>query len=101
MSSVSVMPREVEWTVKDLEALPDDGLQDELLDGILLVSPGPVGRHQRACARLHLVLAAACPPELEVFFAPVDWQPDGRTSLQPDLLVIAGGDADSRRCTSR
>jgi len=82
------MPREVEWTVKDLEALPDDGLQDELLDGIRLVSPGPVGRHQRACARLHLVLAAACPPER-------------RTSLQPDLLVIAGGDADSRRCTSR
>lgn len=38
---MTVMPREpAEWTVDDIDHLPDDGLQDELLDGILLVSPG-------------------------------------------------------------
>ena len=38
-----VMPRTgEEWTVDDLDHLPDDGLQYELLDGLLLVSPAPV-----------------------------------------------------------
>jgi Uma2 family endonuclease len=40
------------------------------------------------------ILTAACPPEFEVLFAPLDWRPDGRTSLQPDVVVLA--DRDSR-----
>jgi hypothetical protein len=36
MTSMAVMPRATAWTVDDLEHLPDDGLQYELLDGILL-----------------------------------------------------------------
>jgi Uma2 family endonuclease len=89
MTGMTVMPREShDWTVHDLDLIPEDGLQYELLDGALLVSPAPVPRHQRAAARLHLLLAAACPPDLEVFFAPLDWRPDIRTSLQPDLLVV-------------
>ena len=84
-----VMPRESrDWTVRDLEQLPDDGLQYELLDGVLLVSPAPIPRHQRAVGEMFLLLHRACPPELEVFLAPLDWQPDERTSLQPDLLVV-------------
>ncbi len=31
---------------------------------------------------------AACPSGHYVFLAPLDWQPDGRTSLEPDLLVV-------------
>jgi Uma2 family endonuclease len=89
MTGMTVMPREShDWTVHDLDLIPEDGLQYELLDGALLVSPAPVPRHQRAAARLHLWLAAACPADLEVFFAPLDWRPDIRTSLQPDLLVV-------------
>ena len=46
---MTVMPRGVaDWTVDDLDALPGDGLRYELLDGILLVSPAPTRRHQRA-----------------------------------------------------
>ena len=77
-----------EWTVDDLETLPDDGLRYELLDGTLIVSPAPVPRHQRAIVRLVLLLSAACPADHEVFVAPLDWQPDRRTSLEPDLLVV-------------
>ena len=89
MTGMTVMPREShDWTVHDLDLIPEDGLQYELLDGALLVSPAPIPRHQRAAARLHLLLAAACPADLEVFFAPLDWRPDIRTSLQPDLLVV-------------
>jgi Uma2 family endonuclease len=86
---MTVMPRDArEWTVADLEHLPDDGLQYELLDGMLLVTPAPIVRHQAMSARLFALLDAACPEGLHVLFAPLDWQPDDRTSLQPDLLVI-------------
>jgi len=50
-----------EWTVESLETLPDNGLRYEIL---------------------------ACPADHRVFVAPLDWQPDGRTSLEPDLLVV-------------
>lgn len=90
MTVMTVMPREShDWTVSDLASLPDDGLQYELIDGVLLVTPAPIPVHQRVVGRLFVLLTAACPAELEVFFAPLDWQPDDRTSLQPDLLVIA------------
>ncbi|MPV38540.1 Uma2 family endonuclease [Georgenia subflava] len=90
---MTVMPRESrDWTVDDLDRLPDDGLQYELLDGLLLVTPAPVMVHQRAIGNLYLLLRAACPAGFEVFFAPVDWRPDRRTSLQPDLLVMRNED---------
>src|SRR5699024_10768533 len=85
MSVMALMPRTgEEWTVNDLDLLPDDGLQYELLDGLLLVSPAPVPVHQRVITRLLVLLHAACPPGYEVFTAPLDWRPDQRTSLQPD-----------------
>ena len=34
-----------EWTVEMLDALPEDNLKYELLDGTLLVSPSPVPLH--------------------------------------------------------
>jgi Uma2 family endonuclease len=77
-----------EWTVADLESLPDNGLRYELLDGTLLVTPSPTPRHQGAVVELAVLLRRACPPDHRVFVAPLDWQPDGRTSLQPDLLVV-------------
>ena len=91
MEAMTVMPRESrDWTVDDLDLLPDDGLQYELLDGILLVSPAPVPNHQRLARGLFRLLDAACSYDrFEVFFAPIDWQPDTRTSLQPDVLVVA------------
>ncbi len=95
MTAMPVMPCEVrDWTVDDLDLLPDDGLQYELLDGMLLVTPAPIVVHQRAAARLHLLLAAACPPDMELFFAPLDWRPDQHTSLQPDLLIARNEDVE-------
>jgi Uma2 family endonuclease len=98
MTAMAVMPRDSrDWTVADLELLPDDGLQYELLDGVLLVSPAPVPVHQRAILRLAVQLTDACPPSgMEVFVAPLDWQPDDRTSLQPDLLVVRDEDVEAK-----
>lgn len=86
--AVPLLPPHGEWTVDDLELLPDDGLQYELIDGVLLVTPSPVRRHQRAVGELFAVLRAACPPQLEVLPAPIDFQPTRQRSLQPDLLVV-------------
>ena len=91
MTTMPVMPRATDdWTVDDLAGLPeDDGLRYELVDGMLLVSPAPSVPHQRALGRLFTLLVAGCPDHLEVFVAPLDWQPDRRNSLEPDLLVVA------------
>jgi Uma2 family endonuclease len=88
MVSMPVMPREGDWTVDDLLDLPDDGLQYELADGVLLVTPAPRPRHQRVLGNLYVELRAAVPARLEVFMAPVDFQPTRFRSLQPDLLVV-------------
>lgn len=84
-----VLPAGGEWTVDLLDQLPDDNFKYELLDGILLVSPAPIPRHQRAILRLAMTLTGVCPADHEVFISPLDWRPDDRTSLEPDLLVVA------------
>lgn len=83
-----LLPRTGEWTVDDLDGLPDDGLQYELFDGVLVVSPAPIPVHQDILRELVLLMCAACPRELKVYFAPLDYRPDRRKSVQPDLLVV-------------
>ena len=92
MTVMTVQPRDHPWEVDDLVDLPDDGLRYELVDGTLLVSAAPSKLHQRAVGNLHVLLREACPPELEVFLAPTDYQPTRTRSLQPDLLVVSRED---------
>jgi Uma2 family endonuclease len=81
-----------EFTFEDLDALPDDGLQYELVDGMLLVTPGPFPMHQQAVVEIAFRLRLACPRELQVFVAPLDFRPTSRRSLQPDVMVVRGED---------
>lgn len=76
-----------EFTMADLDALPDDGMRYELVDGMLLVTPAPRPIHQTAVLQLGSRLLTACPPELKVFVAPLDYRPTAQRSLQPDVLV--------------
>lgn len=87
-----VMPRAGEWTVDDLRHLPDDGLQYELADGVLLVSPAPRPRHQDVVLNLAVQLKATAPDDLRVYVAPLDFQPTRHRSLQPDVLVVRRAD---------
>ncbi len=97
MTTMTVMPHAVEsWTVADLASLPDEGLRYELIDGILHVSPAPRPVHQGAIGELFVLLRAAQPPDLKVYVAPLDWQPNDVTSLQPDLLVVRRADIRER-----
>ena len=100
MTRMTVLPRDHAWTVADLDDLPDDGLRYELVDGTLLVSAAPSKLHQRALGNLHLLLAPVCPPHLEVFLAPTDYQPTSTRSFQPDLLVVRRDDPGQKAVTT-
>ncbi|MGH9082019.1 MAG: Uma2 family endonuclease, partial [Acidimicrobiales bacterium] len=81
-------PTAAPFTWDDVLEMPDDGYRRELVHGQLLVTPSPVGLHQRAVAELHFVLRSARPPDLDVLTAPYDWKRSEGTVLQPDLLVF-------------
>ena len=96
MGTVTALPRGRALTRRDLEQMPDDGHRHELIDGTLVVTPAPSWRHQRASARLHLLLAESCPPHLELLYASFDVALDEHTLLQPDLLVARKVDLTER-----
>ena len=77
------------WTVEDLAAMPDDGQRYEVIDGELFVTPSPSLRHQRAIARLHLLLATYVESHAigELVMAPADITFSPRRGVQPDLFV--------------
>jgi Uma2 family endonuclease len=80
------------FTRADLDALPDDGLRHELIDGVLVVSPSPVHTHQRAVVRLTIALEAACPDDLEVLCAPFDVALADDTVMIPDVIAARRSD---------
>ena len=82
-------------TYDDLVALfPDeDGVQRELIDGELFVTPSPFIRHQRLLIRLTTSLAthlAAHPDQGEVFGSPLDVVMTPYDVVEPDVLVVLG-----------
>ena len=89
-----------EITADILDRVPSDGRRWELLAGTLHVTPAPSGPHQTIAFNLALVLRAARPEGLAVMVAPFDLRPDGRTSLQPDVLVVTADEAAKARTTS-
>lgn len=90
------LPRGRALTRDDLETMPDDGHRYELLDGILVVSPGPTFRHQSASAELLVALKAAVVEPWAVIHAPFDVVLADDTVLQPDLLIASREDFTDR-----
>jgi Uma2 family endonuclease len=87
MSTMTTLPFGRPLTRADLEDLPDDGHRYELIDGVLIVSPGPQLSHQDMVGNLYLLLRAGCPPHLKVVLAPFAVALSDDTEVQPDLLV--------------
>ena len=86
-----------QWTVDDLQDLPDDGQRYEVIDGELFVTPAPALLHQRALGVLHRLIADYLDREPigYVYFAPVDVIFSPKRGVQPDLLVVPGVDGRS------
>jgi Uma2 family endonuclease len=74
------------WTVNDLEALPEDGIRRELLDGVLHVVPSPTDIHGTLSGLLFAALYASCPLEHHVTQG-VSIQLSRHRSFIPDVLV--------------
>lgn len=78
-----------EWTVDDLQDMPDDGNRYEIIDGELFVSPSPIWRHQDAAYLLHRILTDYLRIHRigHALGAPAD-VPFSRSSVvQPDVFV--------------
>ncbi|WP_141007027.1 Uma2 family endonuclease [Nocardioides humi] len=73
-------------TVDDLDALPEDGLRHELVDGVHVVSAAPTPLHQRVNFQLCRILDDAAPEHLWVV-PPIDVVLAHDTVLEPDVVV--------------
>ncbi|WP_460835519.1 Uma2 family endonuclease [Nocardioides hungaricus] len=92
MTAISPGP----MTRAELDALPDDGRRHELIDGVLVVTPAPLVRHQHAVMNLVRALDTALPPGLLLYTAPLDVVLGDDTLVQPDLLVARRADFTER-----
>ena len=86
MVMVLPVPR---FTIEMLDDFPDDGSRYELLEGSLIVTPGPSMDHQRVATRLVTILAHALGSAADVVAVGVIQRGDN-TQLQPDILVFPG-----------
>lgn len=88
------MPQTLEkrWTAAEVQALQeqDSSHRYQVVDGELLVSPGPGHRHQRCVGRLHFLLYGFLEHAAvgEVFMGPGEVVPDDFTTMQPDVFVV-------------
>ena len=76
------------FTASDLDNTRDDGCRYEVIEGRIIVTPSPIGRHQSGIGQLFLLLGHNCPDGFRVMIAPYDWRTSEGDSLQPDLMVI-------------
>lgn len=77
------------WTAADVRELPDDGNRYECIDGELLVTPAPRGRHQYALPEMFRRLDAYVTLRgLGVLlWSPADIELEPDSLVQPDLFV--------------
>ncbi len=93
---MAVMAVDNMLTREDLDALPDDRLRHELIDGAFVMTPAPGVGHQRMVRQLSSALISVCEgTRWEVLFAPLDVVL-GDSVVEPDLLV-----ADTTAFTQR
>ncbi len=80
------------WTVEMLDALPDDGMRYELIDGELYVTPAPGERHQDIAGELYARLREYLRGHGmgKAMVSPADVRKDDRTRnrVQPDVFVV-------------
>jgi Uma2 family endonuclease len=84
-------------SLADLEAMPEDGYRYELLGGAIVMTPSPVTGHQRAVVHLLDLLRSGCPPDHEVFIAPIDLDLADDQRAVPDLVVIPTQNINEKR----
>jgi len=78
-----------DWTVAELQQLPDDGNRYEIIDGVLYVTPAPRALHQLVVGELFMLIKPYVKAVgLGVLFAPADVTFADDTLVQPDLFAF-------------
>ena len=83
--------QERRWTAAQVRALPEEpGKRFEVVEGKLLVSPGPTFRHQYVLSRLFAVMCSYVDDNRlgAVLWGPGEVELDDYTMVQPDLFVV-------------
>jgi Uma2 family endonuclease len=78
------------WTASDLEALPDDRMRYEIIDGVLFATPTPSWRHGDAVLSLWRIIdpfLSTCGAG-DVRFARAAVGFDDQNVVEPDLFVV-------------
>ena len=84
---MSVMAIDNLLTREDLDALPDDGLRHELIDGAFVMTPSPgMGHFDMGAALVRVLWAATRDTNLKVVYAPFDVAL-GANVVVPDVLI--------------
>ncbi len=86
-------------TRADRDAVPENGLRHELLDGAIVMTPSPGVSHQRVSTRLFLTLHAIVQEPLELFIAPFDVALPTGDVLVPDLCIGRQSDLTDKDLT--
>ena len=77
------------YTYADLEAMPEDNVRREIINGELFVNPSPILRHQKVVMELAVrIYAYAKEHGGQVFGNPVDVFVDLKNVVAPDVLFI-------------
>ena len=81
------------WTAEMVRALPEDGNRYEVIDGELVMSPGPPWTHQRAVFVLVRLLAEYLRSNRSgrLLGGPADIEFNEKTQVQPDVFVVPRG----------
>jgi Uma2 family endonuclease len=90
-------PRDTRLTYEDFLLFPDDGRRHEIIDGEHFVTPSPNTRHQELVGRLYFELELYIRGHRgagRAFLAPFDVIFTRWDVVEPDLLFIAGDQAD-------
>ena len=85
MAMALAVPR---YSVRDLDAFPDDGNRYELLDGLLLVTPAPSLGHQAVLSRLMGTLQTYLRSSGAMVYSPGSVEIEPKVHLEPDILVV-------------
>lgn len=76
------------YTLQDLESFPDDGYRYELVDGLLLVTPGPAPLHEEIIHRLVERLTTYLAGSGARLYTRGTVEREPATHLEPDILVV-------------
>ncbi len=89
------MPASKQYTAEMVRHLPEDGNRYETVHGELLVTPAPRAMHQLVLGQLFLALGNYLEAHRigRLFASPADISWDEDTLVQPDLFVVAMGEA--------